>query len=85
MAASVTLGSGAESPAKAGDGVGDIAEQEAVFSMQLAVLDAQLVVVRFAGVQEYVQHCESLLDAEGGGGAFTSVTVTREEVSVVLD
>ena len=41
--------------------------------------------MRVAGVQEYVQHCESLLDAEGGGGAFTSVTVTREEVSVVLD
>ena len=37
--------------------------------------------VRFAGVQEYAAHLRLL----GDGGAFTSVTVTREEVSVVLE
>ena len=51
--------------------------------MELAVLGVRLVVVRFADVQEYAAHCAALLG--GDGGAFTSVTVTREEVSVVLE
>jgi aspartate/methionine/tyrosine aminotransferase len=60
-------------------------EGAGVFSMQLAALGARLVVVRFADVQEYAQHCGSLLAGGADDDAFTSVTVTREEVSVVLE
>lgn len=53
------------------------------FSMQLSVLERPLVVVRFQDVNAYAEHCSELL-VKSDGDEFISVTMTREEVSVVV-